>query len=212
MARNSGGQIELVLENRQLLVIFLVTVALWGIFFSLGYIVGRNTSSSATAVALPDSAVAASGEKPSPMPPAAYLNRPPQESTGGEGLTPAGPELNFDQSVEEKAPEARLTAPQATGSSSPEGPEGTPPPESQRLPAVTTPPPGILVQVSALSRQEDAQFLVQLLKEKNLPVLVTAGPSDSLYHVVVGPYQTEREAQATKKLLEDDGFQPIIKR
>jgi cell division protein FtsN len=54
--------------------------------------------------------------------------------------------------------------------------------------------------------------LVQLLKEKNLPVLVTTGTGDSLYHVVIGPYQNEAQAQQVKKSLEEDGFQPIIKR
>ncbi len=220
MARNADGQIELVLENRQLLVIFLGMVALWGVFFSLGYIVGRNTSSSDAAVSSPDSAIAASAAKPSPMPPAAYLNRPPEESAGvegleglegREGLTAPKPELNFDQSAAEPAPEATLTAPQAAGSPSP---AATPPPEPPRPPAVAPPSPAprIMLQVSALSRQEDAQSLVRLLRERNLPVSVTTDATDSLYHVLVGPYQTEREAQEVKRLLENDGFQPFLKR
>ena len=74
------------------------------------------------------------------------------------------------------------------------------------------PPPGILVQVSALTRREDAESLVMLLVEKDLPVLVTSGLNDALFHVVVGPYTNEAEAQKAKQLLEQDGFRPFLRR
>ena len=79
-------------------------------------------------------------------------------------------------------------------------------------PVVAPPPPGILVQVSALTRREDADSLVALLQEKNLPVLVTSGENDALFHVVVGPYKNDSEAQKTKQVLEQDGFRPFIRR
>ncbi|MGH9783851.1 MAG: SPOR domain-containing protein, partial [Terriglobia bacterium] len=113
---------------------------------------------------------------------------------------------------------ARLLSPEsASAAASAPAPSSQPnrpnaPSEPARQPAVAPPPAGILVQVSALTRQQDAEMLVQLLKEKKLPVLVTTSPGDSLFHVVVGPYQTEREAQQVKRTLEEDGFQPIIKR
>ncbi|MNC91127.1 Sporulation related domain protein [compost metagenome] len=68
------------------------------------------------------------------------------------------------------------------------------------------------MQVSALTRQQDAETLVQLLREKSLPVMVTTEATDTLFHVVIGPYQTDADAQQIKRLLEEDGFQPIIKR
>jgi hypothetical protein len=43
-------------------------------------------------------------------------------------------------------------------------------------------------------------------------VLVTTGVNDPLFHVVVGPYTSEAEAQRTKALLEQDGFRPFIRR
>ena len=211
MPKNSSGQGEIVLENRQLLVIFLVIAGLCGIFFSLGYIVGRNTFSPSATVAraAPDGPEV--GAKPSPMPPAAYLSQAPPGGTAAAGQAAPGTELNFDQSLEEKAPEAKLVSPES--SNAPTNPSSSPPPSAEppTASALAPPPPGILVQVSALSRQEDAQTLVQLLKERKLPVLVTSSPSDSLFHVVVGPYPNEKEAQQVKKQLEEDGFQPILK-
>ena len=75
MPKNSDHPGELVLENRHLLLIFFAIVALSGVFFALGYIVGRNTFSPSASTALAESASAEGGAKPSPMPPAAYYLR-----------------------------------------------------------------------------------------------------------------------------------------
>jgi len=216
MAKNPDRPGELVLENRQLLLVFFGIVALCGIFFALGYIVGRNTLSPFATAAQAESGSSAGGGKSSPMPPAAYLNsgQPAVPSAGVPSSSET--ELNYDQSLSEKTPEARLVSPESANAPS-NPPAGTSQPNQPGEPAkpnavAPPPPPGILVQVSALTRQEDAQALVQLLKEKKLPVLVTSWSGDTLFHVVVGPYQTEREAQQVKRTLEQDGFQPIIKK
>src|SRR5690349_22968156 len=44
MPRNDEGEFELVLGNRQLLSGFFIVVILFGIFFTMGYIVGRHSS------------------------------------------------------------------------------------------------------------------------------------------------------------------------
>ncbi|MBI1956361.1 MAG: SPOR domain-containing protein, partial [Acidobacteria bacterium] len=185
---------ELVLENRHLLLTFFAVVALCGIFFALGYIVGRNTLSSSASAAPTETTAAAASVKPSPMPPAAYLNREAQETTPAEEPSASGTDLSFYQSVE-KSPEAKLAPPESPAT--PPASEPAPPaPESPAPngPVLQQPPAGILVQVSALGRREDADTLVQLLQERNLPVLVMAGTNDPFFHVMVGPYQNEDEA------------------
>ncbi|MBI4443765.1 MAG: SPOR domain-containing protein [Acidobacteria bacterium] len=206
MGKGVQGQTDWVLESRQLLLVFFAIVALCGVFFSLGYIVGHNTLSETTSSAQAAVAASAPGVKPSPMPPATYLNRPPTETEATpDPAVPPGTDLSFYQSAEEPAePATTLTESSQTPANS-----ATASPAIQIAPA---PPPGMLVQVSALTRQEDAESLVQLLKEKNLPVMVTSGAGDSLFHVVVGPYQNEMEAQRVRALLEQDGFRPFIKR
>ena len=52
MPKNEDGEFELILGNRQLLSVFFIVVVLLGVFFTMGYIVGRN-SLLATAVAAP---------------------------------------------------------------------------------------------------------------------------------------------------------------
>ena len=48
MAKNEEGEFELILGNRQLISVFLIVVILLGVFFSMGYIVGRNSAPGAT--------------------------------------------------------------------------------------------------------------------------------------------------------------------
>ena len=211
MKRHSDGQLELVLENRQLLLTFFVIVALCGVFFSLGYIVGRNTLSGSPPVAQASAGTADTGSKPSPMPPPAYsptAPEPPAAEAAAEQPTPTT-DLNFYQSVEEKQPDAKL---EPAEPSKPTPPSQPLPASTAQTPPVAEPPAGIMVQVSALTRREDANALVNLLKEKNLPVLVLSGSSDNLFHVMVGPYTNPKDAERTKAILELDGFRPIVKR
>ena len=44
MPKNEEGEFELILGNRQLLSVFFIVVVLLGVFFTMGYIVGRNSS------------------------------------------------------------------------------------------------------------------------------------------------------------------------
>ena len=44
MPKNEDGEFELILGNRQLMSVFFIVVILLGVFFAMGYIVGRNSS------------------------------------------------------------------------------------------------------------------------------------------------------------------------
>jgi cell division protein FtsN len=239
MAKNADGQLELVLENRQLLVTFFVIVALCGVFFSLGYIVGRNTLNS-VAKAPMTAAPAEAPSKPSPMAPApaARNTAAPAATEGGPDAQGSQSDLNFYQSVEQKAPDGKLVPPEkapaqggATGGAvaaaqPPAEKSTTPifpptPPPAQAAPIAPQPPQpsanagggdGIVIQVSALTRREDAFTLVNILREKKLPVQVLPGTSDALYHVVVGPFKYVKDAERAKEALEKDGFRPIYKK
>lgn len=208
MNKNRDGQVELVLENRQVLLIFFGIVALCGVFFSLGYIIGRNTFSAPIAVVQATPPTAEEEQKPSAMPPPAYMEQGQRPAGDLSDPSAAATDLSFYERVEEETPQTALL---------PSDPFRDPSAGALELPeqegrVTLQPPPGILVQVSALTRREDAEALVNLLKERNLPVLVTSSSTDPLFHVVVGPYSSELDAEQTRILLEQDGFRPIIKR
>jgi len=44
LPKNDDGEFELILGNRQLLSVFFIIVILLGVFFTMGYIVGRNSA------------------------------------------------------------------------------------------------------------------------------------------------------------------------
>ena len=201
MSKKAEQQTELVLENRQVVAIFLGLALLCGVFFALGYVVGRNTASAPTALAQTDESPPQDSEKPSALPAPTYFPRNPTAASQTPDGSAAATDLNFYSSVQQDQPQG-MTPPADAAAAA-----GAP-----ATPVVAPPPPGILVQVSALTRREDADSLVALLQEKNLPVLVTSGENDALFHVVVGPYKNDSEAQKTKQVLEQDGFRPFIRR
>ena len=49
MPKTEDGEFELILGNRQLLSVFFIVVVLLGVFFTMGYIVGRNSGPGAEA-------------------------------------------------------------------------------------------------------------------------------------------------------------------
>jgi DedD protein len=78
-----------------------------------------------------------------------------------------------------------------------------------------TPPAGssYYVQVAAVTRQEDAESLVEALKKKQYPAFSANNASvDKFYHVQVGPYTELKEAETMRARLISDGYNPIVKK
>ena len=69
------------------------------------------------------------------------------------------------------------------------------------------------MQVAAVSKQEDADALVDALKKKQYPAFVAAqGATDKLFHVQVGPFADIKDAEAMRTKLIGDGYSPILKK
>jgi len=68
-----------------------------------------------------------------------------------------------------------------------------------------------VVQVAAVSHEEDAQLLVSALRAKGYPVNAHADSGDKFFHIQVGPYTNMKDAATAKQKLIADGYQPIIK-
>jgi cell division septation protein DedD len=71
---------------------------------------------------------------------------------------------------------------------------------------------GYFVQVAAVSKQEDADALVDALKKKTYPALVAAAQADKLFRVQVGPFSDIKEAEGVRTRLIADGYSPILKK
>jgi len=70
---------------------------------------------------------------------------------------------------------------------------------------------GTMVQVSAFTRQEDADVVVSALKRKGYNVFIRREPQDSYLHVQLGPYGSRKEAEAMREKLSSDGFNAMVK-
>ena len=68
-----------------------------------------------------------------------------------------------------------------------------------------------MVQIAAVSRQEDADVLVTALRQRGYTVVVHNEPQDKLLHVQVGPFYARKDADAMKARLLADGFKAYIK-
>ena len=71
-----------------------------------------------------------------------------------------------------------------------------------------------VVQIAAVTREEDAAALAGALRKKNYSVFVVNNPAvhDKFYHVQVGPFATLQDAESMKAKLTGEGYNPIVKR
>jgi cell division septation protein DedD len=189
---------ELTLSTGMILGIFLVLVLLCGAFFGFGYKMGSHPKA------------------PLPVNASNTENPTQAEATFG-GFKPAAGSPAGGSSDGAGTPTATSTADSgSTASPAPATDANTPTPAATGAPVVTTPESAVtagnyIVQVAAVSHEEDAQLLVSALKAKGYPVSAHTEPQDKFFHIQVGPFTTMKDANAAKQKLVADGYQPIIK-
>ena len=185
---------EITLGTGRMLVLFLTFVLVCAVFFSIGFSLGRKT----TMVGANNLVNASTGTPAAVVrPSAAKQNTPAPQST----------DFSFYKSVGAKSTDTEL-APKESPSSTAELPKAPTPVASSASTAG-----GYFVQVAAVSRQEDAESLVEALKKKQYPAFTTNNSSaDKFYHVQVGPYADLKEAEGMRTRLIADGYNPIVKK
>lgn len=199
-----GGGRDMVMESRHLLGVFLGVVVLCGVFFTLGYVMGRTQY---------DTSVRAAAANPSARPVLAPEKSAPADARPSSGA-PAPSEWSFPAATSPvKTPETIRPLepkPKETVASSP-----APRPAAEKkalMKAPRIPRGAILLQVAALSRGGDALALAEALQQKKYPAFVQTPGGDNLYRVQVGPYADAQSAELAKRSLERDGFKAITKR
>jgi hypothetical protein len=208
LARNDEGEFELVLGNRQLISVFLIVVILLGVFFSMGYIVGRNSSPTDVA-----RSVASTAPRVEPA------ETPPPVTTAAPPPAPALPETRAS------APERTTTHPEQPAADAPtpkptpvsparekKSPAPPPPTRSERAPVTGEPPAGDYWQVVATARP-DAEIVAEALTKKGLHAIVAPAPREGIFRVLVGPLSDSATQAQTRTQLEAAGFKnPIVRK
>lgn len=214
---------ELTLSTPVLLGIFFGIVLVCGIFFGIGYSMGRR-SGEAKAVAAAQNgspstssdgtgAVASGLPKPSAVQqmtsPAAQAATSPYDSTASQ--TPSTTEQTVEptqQAVQQDTTPRLTPVPAATKPVKPV--TVTPAPQTAATPAAAE-TGTIMVQVAAVSHQPDAEALVSALKRKGYNAAIYSQNQDKLLHVQVGPFSSRAEAASKRQQLLAEGYNAIIK-
>jgi cell division septation protein DedD len=198
----TDGEKELVLGNKQLISLFFVAAALCGVFFALGYMIGRNATKQPAVVA---ETGPASTSSPVPRtqdsdppretaPPLLDRPAPSDAVVGAESQAPA-PQTQpaRDTPVREAPPPVRAPAREVSK------PEVAKPEVSKTEEGAT------YLQVTAL-RRTDAENLVKTLREQHFPTLLADSSKPDLFRVLVGPYRQTAEVAEAKARLKTLGF------
>jgi cell division septation protein DedD len=186
---------EITLGTGKMLILFFGLVALCAVFFGMGYSLGKNSAKSV------GDAQAAAGVSASTRPTAVKAPEPHAPS-----------DLTFYKAVGQKDPNAELTAKAAdpaTPAAKATSADNDSPPDPT---AVVAGQNNYFVQVAAVSKQEDADALVDALKKKQYAAFAANTPADKLFHVQVGPFSDIKDAEGARGQLVKDGYNPILKK
>ncbi len=199
---------EITLGTAKLLSLFFGLVIVCAVFFALGYTLGRKTESGFPSVAGAAGPTGSNAVKPA----------------GSAGASSSAP-MTFYKAVEQKSADSQLTpaagdaAPGdstgASGNSSASTTSGKQESQSAKLPDPMAPIPGTgyFVQVAAVTKQDDADALVDALKKKQYPAFVAGNSAaDKYFRVQLGPFGDIKEAETVRTRLINDGYNPILKK
>ncbi|MGO9591246.1 MAG: SPOR domain-containing protein [Candidatus Acidiferrales bacterium] len=206
------GGADRVLESRHLVGLFLGVVLLCGVFFTLGYVMGKTQYGGLVhaAEALSRTTPERAAVKPVPAQPAG-------------DAAPANGEWDFyskNDNADRLQPAAKPAASVAHDGGTPAAPVTTMPsaqaakavPASERIQTPRMSKNSVVLQVAALTHQGDALAMADALQQKRFPAFVVAPTSDKFYRVQVGPYADAKAAESEKGALDRAGFKAIIKR
>jgi cell division septation protein DedD len=217
-----GNAGERVLEGRHVIGLFMLMLLFSGVFFTLGYVMGRSQyDGQVRAATTPRGGFGDSTVQPKPeftpkpsnkKSGAAPASEPPTETpvpptktdweyyNAGNSkkiddhLKPAVNPSQVSAAGKSSAITKQINAASKTNAASPLSAGG-----------------GTSLQVAALTKESDAMALANTLRKKNFPTFVQSPQGDKYYHVLVGPYPDQKAVDNARKGLEVAGFKAIVK-
>lgn len=218
MFQDRDSETEVLLGNKQLLGVFFVLAVLFAVFFTAGYMVGRNSGDKkiADVTAVPKSAssdgqiAADSGESHvvAPDPSTSASDQGPNPQTQDPQLTSSKP------AVQPAASGRRASSREKTSSAVKRAQAQEPAQVEERdpVPASEAPVPAghkTYLQVAALSRAE-ADAVAKVLNKKGFRTHVAPKPGTEWYRVLVGPVRDAGDLNATRDALKSKGFREVF--
>jgi len=213
---------ERVLESKHVIGLFLLMLLFSGIFFALGYVMGRNQYDGQVRAAnnashavepivepkqdlSPNKNAGASTPETETDPATAgnsdwefYRNNKPAKSEPRLQAVPAAQPVSAPASNRPRVEQPSATAPAPAKNAK----------SSMAAPAI--PRGGIVLQVAALRNQDDALAIATSLQKRRFAAYVQGPQKDKFYRVQVGPFKEQKAAEVAKKGLESEGFNAFV--
>jgi DedD protein len=194
---------EITLSTGKLLGIFFALAIVCGVFFTMGYLLGKSTSAGGRT------------EIVATVPSGSAAGKPNAGNKAAETTTqvclPGSPNCGSATTTTDNGSTGKTTDQQTAAQ--PSGNKASD--QSASQPAGTDVKNGanssFMVQVAAVSKQEDAEILVTALRKKQYPVFIANSAGDPLFHVQVGPFSEKKDAEAMRTRLSGDGYNAIVK-
>lgn len=233
--QRDGRDSEVTLSPASLLGIFLGLALVCGVFFGFGYSVGRRAVSSGSVPTSADSVAEGTDALDAPIAkPSAVRTTDDDDAAAIEDSSSSHASDGRSDTLLEPASTAPVSLPVSDVPATAEaaahgggaaivrgalnnaaGTNSTPstlPPAAVLKASEGKPETGrTVVQVAAVTHQEDADVLVSALRQKGYRAMERSEPQDKLLHVQVGPFSSREDANTMKQKLLADGYNAIIK-
>lgn len=213
---------EISLGTSTVLGIFFALALICAIFFGFGYSMGRRSAQPPAGTSETVTGTNSSSAKPTPGSLAHATTSPDKEDAAADNTPDSTPDSptptanaqpdsqSSTQPDTQDAPSqkaairpipVRVSVPAATYAAA------TAPAPAAAITGATT----SVVQVAAVSHQEDADVLLTALKRRGYTVAIRQEPQDKLLHVQLGPFPTKKDADTMRQRLLADGYNAIVK-
>jgi cell division septation protein DedD len=221
-AGKKRGAGERVLEGRHVIGLFMLMLLFSAVFFTLGYVMGRNqydgqvraattqrVAPDTTFAGKPDAAIKHSSNVP--VAPAAEHNSSSDSAPASDWEFYTTDKQKGNAGDDHLRPVSPMESPSTVKGASPSSGSGRNAANSDS-PRTAQTSGGYILQVTAVRRESDALELAKRLQKKRFPAYVLSPQGNKYYRVQVGPFGDQKSAEAARKGLESAGFRAIVKR
>ena len=209
----AGQDREISLGATTILGIFLALALLCAVFFGFGYSLGRRSVLSTGSQSEATSSES-TNSKPAPGSPANQTASKQSAGATQSAIVPIDPPNAAAQDSEEIAPpdpvKTVVSNPRPDVHAEPSANTAAKPAAIVPVTATAPSPGSPVVQVAAMSHQEDADVVAVDLKRRGYTVAIRREPQDKLFHVQIGPFSTRKEADTMRQRLQTDGYNNAI--
>jgi cell division septation protein DedD len=213
------GASDRVLESKHVIGLFLLMLLFSGVFFTLGYVMGRNqydgqvraaTTAAGKAEPVYEAKNAGAPKKiaddSADADPSMDSSSPAWTNLGSNSAAAVDPHLDAPSAPRTTEAVSKPASAKSKAQAQPVSIHA--PAKNGKGPMAAPPIPSgaYVVQVAALLKQDDAFAIANGLQRKHYAVYVQTPQKDKYFRVQVGPFKDQKSADAAKKGLEDEGF------